>query len=168
MSPRPLPRLALASVAVVSLAGCGDRPGYDDAAVESYLTTCQAATFAPAGKVGRATCPGDLELQEPMTFTCTLEVSGVKLPYVVRLSDVRTDEMSVSATPDGVLVSRTRLRDVVRSTLPKDSAAADLDCGGDFVVADVGETLPCTLTLGARERPIEVTVKDAAGRVSVG
>ena len=76
--------------------------------------------------------------------------------------------MTVSAAPDGVLLSGVKVRDFVRTTLPKSSAAADVDCGGPYVVADVGETLDCTLALGAQEQPIKVTVKDKSGVVAVG
>ncbi len=162
-------RAALAGVGVLLLAGCGgDRPGYDDAAVEAYLSTSQADTFGSAGEIGKATCPGDLDLREGMTFVCKLDVSGAKLPYKVRLTDVSEEKMTISAAPDGVLVSATKLRDYLRGTLPKSSAAADVDCGGAFVVAKVGASLPCTMTLGAQEKPIKITVKDKAGRMSIG
>ena len=169
MSRASLSRAALGGVGLLLLAGCGgDRPGYDDAAVESYLSTSQADTFGTAGDVGKATCPGDLELREGMTFVCKLDVSGAKLPYKVRLTNVHEEKVSISAAPDGVLVSATKLRDYLRATLPKSSAAADVDCGGAFVVAKVGASLPCTMTLGAQEKPIKVTVKDETGRVSIG
>ena len=169
MSRASVSRAALGGVALLLLAGCGgDRPGYDDAAVESYLTTSQADTFGTAGDVGKATCPGDLELREGMTFVCKLEVSGAKLPYKVRLTNVHEEKVSISAAPDGVLVSGTRLNNYVRGTLPKASEAAKVDCGGAFFVADVGESLPCTMTLGSQEKSIKITVKDDTGRVSIG
>ena len=169
MSRASVSSAALAGGCLLLLVGCGgDRPGYDDSAVESYLSTSQADTFGTAGDVGKATCPGDLELREGMTFVCKLDVSGTKLPYKVRLTNVHEETVSISAAPDGVLVSGTRLRNFVRGTLPKASAEANVDCGGAFVVADVGESLPCTMTLGAQERSIKITVKDKAGRVSIG
>ncbi len=169
MSRAYISRAALSVVGLLLLAGCGgDRPGYDDAAVESYLSTSQANTFGKAGEVGKATCPGDLLLREGMTFVCKLDVSGAKLAYKVRLTNVHGEKVSVSAAPDGVLVSGTRLNNFLRSSLPKASAAAKVDCGGAFVVADVGESLPCTMTLGAQEKAVKVTVKDKTGRVSIG
>ena len=158
--------VALAAAALLLLAGCGESPGYDAGAVEAYLAKSQAATFAPTGHVGRATCPSGLALREGMTFTCTLAVSGSRLPYRVRLTHVHGD-VSVSAVPKGVLVSGTKMRAFVRSTLPRQAHAADVDCGGPFVVAPVGSSIDCTLVLGSQTRPVKVKVLDAAGRVSI-
>jgi hypothetical protein len=133
--------------------------------VESYLVQSQQAVL---GDEVRASCPDDLETEEGMTFRCTLKVSGAAMPYRITLTDLDAEKVTVSAAPDGVLISGVKVRDFVRTTLPKSSAAADVDCGGPFVVAEVGETLDCTLALGAQERPIKVTVKDEAGVVSVG
>jgi hypothetical protein len=162
-------RTALASASLLFVAGCaGEQPGYDDAAVESYLATSQVGTFGPAGKVGDASCPSGLELEEGMTFTCKLEVSGAKLPYRVRLTHVHDAKVSISARPDGVLLSAARLRDYIWGTLPTSSAEAAVDCGGAYVVAKVGATLPCRLTLGSQVKALKVTVKDESGRVSIG
>jgi hypothetical protein len=156
----------LAVVGLLLLAGCGQSPGYDAAAVESYLATSQAATFAPTAQVSRAACPSDQELREGMTFTCTLSVSGSKLPYRVTLTHVH-DTVEVAAAPAGVIVSGAKLRAFVRTTLPKDSAGAQVDCGGPFVVAAVGSTVDCTLELGSQATPMKVKVLDETGRVSI-
>ena len=157
--------LVLASLGLLTLAGCGEDPGYDSSAVESYLAQSQQEVLG--GDV-RASCPDDLETEEGMTFRCTLKVSGAALPYRVTLTHLDAERVTVSAAPDGVLISGVKVRDFVRTTLPKSSAAADVDCGGPFVVADVGEALDCTLALGAQERPITLTVKDESGVVAVG
>jgi len=167
MSRPRLPGAVILIGALGLLAGCGDRPGYDESAVESYLASSQAATFGPSAKVGKASCPGDLELKEGMAFTCKLSVDGARLPYRVRLTHVHDAKISIAAKPDGVILSATKLGEYVGRTLPKTSAGAAVDCGGAYVVAKVGATLPCTLTLGSQETPIKVTVKDESGRVQV-
>lgn len=149
------------------LTGCGERPGYDDAAVESYLVTSQRSLFGAAGDRARATCPEDRELREGMTVACTLTVSGAKLPYRVRLTNVRAERVKVVARPDGVLVSGTKIRSYVRSTLPRTAVGADVDCGDPFVVVAIGKSVDCTLSLGSQEKPIQVTVLDEVGRISV-
>jgi hypothetical protein len=162
-------RIAVAAACLALLTGCaGERPGYDDATVESYLARSQATTFDSTAKVGAARCPSSLELREGMRFTCTLEVSGARLPYRVRLTHVHDARMTVRAVPDGVIVSTAKLRAHLAGTLPKKSSGADVDCGGPFVVAKVGATLPCTLVLGSQEQPVKVTVKDETGRVQIG
>ena len=52
----------LLAAGLLLLAGCGESPGYDDAAVESYLVKSQASLFGSAGDKARATCPADREL----------------------------------------------------------------------------------------------------------
>ena len=164
MRRRVLPLLASG---LLLLAGCGERPGYDDAAVESYLVKSQSSLFGEAGDKAKATCPDDRDLREGMTVTCTLTVSGSKLPYKVKLTNVHDKRVTLVARPDGVLLSGAKIRYFVRSTLPTTSAAANVECGGPFAVVAVGKTVDCTLTLGSQEKPIKVTVLDKVGRVSV-
>lgn len=160
-------RGAALAAGLLTLAACGDRPGYDRDAVESYLVETQGAAFAPAGTIEGATCPKGLDLREGMRFTCQLAVSGAQVPYRVRLTHVRDERMAVQAAPAGVLMSGTKLTEAVRGSLPKTSAAAAVDCGGPFFVAAVGDTISCRLVLGGQEKPIKVTVEDESGSVSV-
>ena len=160
--------LPLIASALLVIAGCGDRPGYDDAAVESYLVKSQADQFGAAGDKARAACPDDRELREGMTLSCTLTVSGAKLAYRVTLTNVDDEQrVNIAARPDGVLVSGAKLRSYVRSTLPRTSVGANVDCGAPYVVVDVGASVDCTLTLGSQEKPIKVKVLDKVGRVSI-
>jgi hypothetical protein len=166
---RPCTLRALALVACAGLlAGCGDSPDYDAAAVESHLVRTQAAVFGSAVEIERAVCPADLELREGMTFTCTLTASGAELPWRVRLTHVREENgVTVSARPDGVLVSAARLDGFVSTRLPKDAAGARVDCGGEYFVARVGTSVECTLRLGAQDKPMKVKVLDEQGRLSI-
>ena len=41
-------RVSLAAAGLLLLAGCGERPGYDDSAVEAYLVDSQAGKFGSA------------------------------------------------------------------------------------------------------------------------
>ena len=161
------PVVTLLAGGLLLLAGCGESPGYDDAAVESYLVKSQSSLFGVAGDKARATCSDDRDLREGMTVACTLTVSGAKLPYRVKLTHVHDKRVTLVARPDGVLVSGAKIRAYVRSTLPDTSAGANVDCGGPFVVVDVGKSVDCTLTLGSQEKPITVKVLDEVGRVSV-
>ena len=67
-----------------------------------------------------------------------------------------------------MVLTAAKITDFVTGTLPKESAGAEVDCGGAYIVAEVGATLPCTLTLGSQEQPIKVTVKDRSGAVTLG
>ncbi len=161
-----LVRLAIAGAGLSLLAGCGEQPGYQAGPVENHLRTSQAALFGDQ-EVERATCPTDLTLLEGMTFTCTLTVAGAELPFRVTLTDVRTEQVTVKARPAGVLLAADRVRDHVRTTLPRTFKGADVDCGGAYVVAKVGSKLDCRLTLGSQEKPLTVTVRDDEGHVTV-
>jgi hypothetical protein len=147
------------------LAGCGDRPGYDPSAVESYLVHQHGGAF-PDG-IERASCPAHRDLHEGMTVRCTVTVSGSKIPYLVRLTHVHDDAVRVSAHPDGVVLSREKLRAVIGLSWEKGAARPAVDCGGPYMVAKVGQSLTCKATLGSQVRTFTVQVKDATGRVSV-
>ena len=147
------------------LAGCGDRPGYDASAVESYLVHMHGAPFSDG--IDKASCPSHHDVSEGMTVRCTLTVSGSKIPYRVRLTNVHDDPVTVSAEPDGVVLSRDKLRAVIGLSLPKGAARPAVDCGGSYMVAKVGQSLKCKATLGSQVSTFTVKVKDATGRVSV-
>jgi hypothetical protein len=59
------------------------------------------------------------------------------------------------------------VRDYVRTTLPQSATGAGVDCGHRYLVAKVGDSLDCRLTLGAQEKPFKVTVKDEKGTIAV-
>ena len=159
--------LAVAAAGVLLLAGCGDAPGYDHKAVEGYLVSTQSTALGGAEVTG-ATCPTHHALSEGMTLTCTVDVSGAKLPYRVRLTHVHARHVSVSATPAGVLVDGSKLVAYVQTTVPKTAKGALVTCGGRYVVAKVGETLTCTMTLGSQQRQVDLKVLDKSGTVSLG
>jgi hypothetical protein len=164
---RVLVRVGVLAGLAVLLAGCGDRPGYDRGAVEHFLATSQAGTFGGDLEVGKASCPKEAAVEEGMTVRCTLAVSGSAVPYRVTLRDVHGKKVKVTAKPDAVIVPGAAVRDFVRTTLPKESKGADVDCGGGVIVAKVGQTLDCTLTLGAQTQPLKVTVTDKAGTIAI-
>jgi hypothetical protein len=157
---------AAALVLGATLTSCGDEPGYDSAAVESYLRTSQAGNF-PGLDVGAASCPGHHALAATMTMTCTLAVADAKVPYRVRLGHAREDHVAVDVTLDSVVLRSSDIQDFVRSTLPKDFRHAQVDCGHVLVLAEVGDDVECTLASGAETSPLSVTVEDEAGHISI-
>jgi hypothetical protein len=159
---------ALLGASLLLLSGCGDRPGYDRAAVERYLHASQGARFGGA-EVGAAHCPSRHALSEGMTVHCTLTVSGAGVPFVVTLRHVHAADVLVSAKPDGVLIPGSRLSQVVGTALPANARSAKVDCGGQraFVVAKVGETITCSAVLGSQSQSFKLTVKDTSGRVAI-
>ena len=148
------------------LSGCGDQPGPDTAAVEAYVLKSQASTFGNL-EVGPASCPGGQELRDGMTLDCTLTVSDAEVPYLVRLGDVHEETVKIEVSLDAVVLLAKEIQRYVRSTLTKDFATANVSCGHDVLVTEVGEVIECTLASGAQAKPLAVTVEDAAGRISI-
>ena len=149
-----------------ALTSCGDEPGWDSSAVESYLKTSQAGNF-PGLDVGAASCPGHHALAETMTVRCTLAVADAKVPYRVRLGQAREDKVDVDVALDSVVLRSSDIQDYVRSTLPKDFRHAQVDCGHVLVLAEVGDDVECTLASGAETSPVSVTVEDEEGHISI-
>ena len=148
------------------LAGCGDVPGLDSGAVESFVVQSQSSTYGDL-EVGPASCSGDDELREGMTVRCSLTVADADVPYRVKLRDVREEKVRADVSLDGVVLLATRVQDYVRSTLPKSFASAEVTCGHQVIVTEVGAALECLLASGAQTEPLTVTVEDAEGHVSI-
>lgn len=152
---------------MVLVAGCGEDPGLDTAAVESYLAGSQAATFGADAQVGTASCPGHHALKEGMVLRCTLAVSDASVPYRLTLHRVHSSKVAVDVAVDAVVLRSADVQDFVQRQLPKAFAKAAVDCGADYVVTDVGEKVECTVSSGAQTQPVSVTVEDEDGRISI-
>lgn len=148
------------------LAGCGDVPGMDTGAVERFVLESQSSTYGDL-EVGPATCSGGDELREGMTVRCALTVADADVPYRVKLRDVREEKVRADVSLDGVVLLATRIQEYVRSTLPKSFASAEVTCGHEVIVTEVGAALDCLLASGAQTEPLTVTVEDAEGHVSI-
>ena len=159
--------LAGAALGSVLLAGCGDDPGLDVGAVETFLASSQAATYGSDAEVGSADCPGRPALKEGMALRCTLTVSDATVPYRLTLHHVHSAKVSVDVALDAVVLRAADVRDFVRHQLPKAFSDAGVDCGGDYLVTDVGETVECTVSSGAQTRPVSVKVEDEGGGISI-
>ncbi|HEX5088482.1 MAG TPA: hypothetical protein VFV89_11790 [Nocardioides sp.] len=155
------------ALGTVLLAGCGDEPALDVSAVESYLAASQATTYGAGADVGKAHCAGHPALKEGMTVRCTLDVSNTSVPYRLTLHHVHARKVAVAVALDAVVLDAGDIGDFVRTQLPKKFADAAVDCGGAYVVTDVGKTVECTVSSGAQTQSVVVTVEDAEGHVSL-
>jgi hypothetical protein len=147
------------------LVGCGDEPGVDTAAVEAYLVESQEQTFGDL-EVGAASCP-EQTLKDGMTLPCTLAVADAEVPYRVRLRDVHATEVRVDVALDAVVLLAEEIEQLVVSSLSDDFASAQVACEHDVIVAEVGDTVECTLSSGAQTKPVALTVEDEEGHVSM-
>ena len=149
----------------VVLSGCGDEPGLDTSAVEAYLAQSQESAFGGL-EIGGASCPHQA-LEEGMTLACTLDVADADVPYRVRLRDVHEPEVRVDVTLDAVVLLQDRIQQYVVSTLPADFSSARVTCDHTVVVVEVGDTVECTVAAGAQTKPVNLTVEDQEGHVSI-
>lgn len=147
------------------LVGCGDEPGLDTTSVEDYLVQSQQTTFGDL-EVGAASCPKQA-LEDGMTLPCTLAVGDADVPYRVTLRDVRASEVRVDVALDGVVLLSEGIERFVVSILSQDFSSARVDCDSDVIVAEVGDTVECTVASGAQTRAVVVTVDDEEGTVSI-
>jgi uncharacterized protein DUF4333 len=165
---RRWPRLlAGAALGVALVAGCGDEPGLDVAAVESYLAASQASTFGADAEVGRAHCKGDHVLEEGMEMRCTLAVADASVPYRLTLHKVHSTKVAVDVALQAVVLRSADVQDFVRDQLPKAFRDSTVDCGHQLLVTEVGETVDCTVSSGAQSKPVAVKVEDDDGRISI-
>lgn len=153
------------ALALALLSGCGDEPGLDTEAVETYLVQSQRATFDGL-EVGPASCPRKA-LRDGMTLPCTLTVAEASVPYEVRLRDVHEADVRVDVTLAAVVLRSADVERFVVSTLPEDFASAEAACGTDLIVTEVGDTVDCTLSAGAQTKTVAVTVEDEQGHISI-
>ena len=153
------------ALAGIVLSGCGDEPGLDTSAVETYLAQSQEAAFGDL-EIDGASCPRQA-LEEGMTLPCTLDVADTKVPYRVRLRDVHEPEVRVDVTLDAVVLLQDRLQQYVVSTLPEDFSSAQVTCGRPVIVVEVGDTVECSVAAGAQTKPVVLTVDDEEGHVSI-
>jgi hypothetical protein len=168
MSRRPRRRTARVLGALLAgtvLTACGDEPGLDTAAVEAYLVESQEKTFGDL-EVDDASCP-DQALQDGMTLPCTLGVAGTDVPYRVRLRDVHSSEVRVDVALDAVVLLGQEIEGFVVSMLPEDFSSAQVTCEHDVIVAEVGDSVECTVSSGAQTTPVALVVEDEQGHVSI-
>jgi hypothetical protein len=146
--------------------GCGNVPGLDTEAVETFLLQSQSSTYGDV-EIGPAKCPGSHELRNGMTLDCTVAVLDAKVPYRVRLTDVHEKKVHAAVTLDAVVVMAKQIQKYVRSTLPSDFSSAEVTCGHEVIVTEVGNSIDCVVASGAQTKPLKVTVEDAEGHISI-
>jgi hypothetical protein len=173
------PRL-LALALLVLLAACGGQDARPSPApardaqvgtgdVERLLVGTQRRK-SPRLKVGSASCPDQVRLANGTRFTCTVQIEGVKAPYVVTLHDVDPARATgrFALAPAKPIIDVTRVVGLIRSKLQPTARAATVRCGAAKVrVVEVGASIACTITLGDAVQKVSAVVKDLQGTVVV-
>lgn len=159
-------------VAAVLLPGCSDSTDagppsstipkvIDTREVENTLVATQKRA-TPTLDVRDPACPARVEVSEGASFSCTIAVEGVIVPYQVTLADVAT-KIRYNIRPARAILLISKLVDALRSQVPN----ATVDCGPDRIkVLDVGSTLECRLSDRTGARTVMFKVDDVDGNVS--
>ena len=147
----------LGPAALLTLSACGDQPGFDAGSVEDYLVSSQRDVY-PGAEVDGAHCPSSLDLEEGMSFHCTLSVSGTEVPYAVRLTRVHSTSPRVAVAARGVVVRGSAAQRYLVSSLPKTAKGAKVDCGAAYLVVEEGDEVTCAVSLGGQSKEVALEV----------
>ncbi len=167
------PVAAVAALAVVALACSGPPASLDppplavDGNDVARLVGDDALGRFTELRVGVTSCPSRAEVAVGSTFSCTVDVEGVAVPYEVTVTAIEGDEARYRFGPTDPVVDLGEARSLVRSALGGDFRDASVDCGagGQVAVVPVGESLTC---VASEEDPprrveVEVVVEDESG-----
>lgn len=152
------------------LAGCSAEVTIGDNTVDSKRTADAVGSYLREQvadvEVGNVACPEGVEVAEGATFQCTAEVAGSQLPVTVTLSQVTDGNYTYELKPAKALIDIDKVVTEIRSRLPAQAAAARVDCGTPRVrVAEVGGTIPCTISLGSKRQAVRTVVDNLDGTV---
>jgi hypothetical protein len=168
--------LALALLVLLAACGGGDGggPPADDrqvgtAEVERLLVGTQKRK-SPRLRVGSARCPDQVRLATGTRFTCTVQIEGVRAPYLVTLRDVDPARATgrFALEPAKPIIDVARVVGLIRGNLQPTARAATVRCGAAKVrVVEIGASIACTITLGDAVQKVSAVVKDLEGTVVV-
>lgn len=161
---------AVVLLAAALLTGCSAHVTIGADTVDSHRTADAVGAYLrkqlPDVQVGSVACPEGVKVAEGATFTCTAEVADSQLPVTVTLSHVSDGDYTYELKPAKALIDTEKVVTEIRSRLPAQAAAAKVDCGTSRVrVVEVGGTIPCTISLGARRQAVQTVVDNLDGTV---
>jgi hypothetical protein len=143
----------------------GDSGGPDLSEVESRLLAEQKAE-SPDLVVEDATCPDDVTIEKGATFECTVSIEGIEAPYTVTVTenDSEAETASFHFEPAKAIIDVSIIVDFIQG---KVSGSGTVDCGDEkVVIADVGDTIDCTVSDGNDSFDAGMVVKDLDGTVA--
>ncbi len=121
-------------------------------------------TGNPGLRAANPSCPDTIPLIVGASFECTVEVEGVKAPYLVSLPSLGV----IQASPVRAIIGTAAAATYVRSNLPQDLRGVVVDCGPAAVrIVEVGGTFPCAISDGSSTQTVQVVAHDNKGTVSV-
>lgn len=158
------------------VSGCSTKVTVGDAAsdivdpVKIQDTITRRLQGTPDARLGSVVCPKGVKLTEGVTFECTADFEGAKLPITVTLSHVDTaaGTFDYELKPARALINIDKVVKEIESNLPDELAHASVDCGTPRLrVLKVGRTFDCTISRGGKPLGVRVTVENVDGVVNV-
>lgn len=157
--------LLVALLAAVSAPGCSaGADGYDADRVEREIRDHVADTF-PSVRVGRATCPEEIDEGAGAEFECEVNVEGQSLTLAVTQTD--DDGHATFEQVEAVLDVAKAEATIGAALTEQVEAPVEVDCGEvDVRVIAVEDALECLATDDRdNESGVEITVVDVEGHV---
>jgi hypothetical protein len=160
-------------LAAALLAGCTARVTFGrhtvDPAGMADAISKRLQEEMPDAHVGSVTCPKGVKLAKGVTFQCTADLAGTKLPVAVTLGRVNTDTGSYDYKFQWTkaVIDTDKLVKGIQSRLPVEAANATVDCGTPRTrVVEVGGTIECTISNGSKRQVVPAVVEKVDGTVN--
>ena len=153
--------------AATTLAACGAAT-IDDKSVAKQIVDAQAKEV-PDLKVDAGKCPSDIEAKKGATFTCTVNVAGVKAPYDVTVTKIDGDDILFDFEPAKPIISTSIAEGYVSQQAEAEGInGATVDCGDEeVIVQEAKSTFTCTLALGSDQQDVEIEIQDKEGTIAI-
>jgi hypothetical protein len=164
MNKRVLSVIAGLVVLVSVAAGCSSDKTISASDAEAKLRSTQESKVGDF-KLGKASCPDGIEVEDGKTFTCTLEIGDVKAPYTVTLSKTDTDHPRYRFKPTKAIIPVASVEGFLQEQLNDSADGVQIDCSQgpkEIILADVGDRITCKLALGDQRDTATVQVKDTS------
>lgn len=162
-------------LAAAFVSGCSAKVTIGDAAsdmvdpvsIQDAITRRLPGT--PNARLGSVVCPKGVKLTEGVTFECTADFEGAKVPIAVTLSHVNTDSGSFDYDFKfaKALIDTDKAVKEIGSILPVELANATVDCGTPRLrVLEVGGTFDCTISQSGKRLAVRGTVENVNGEAN--
>ncbi len=155
-------------LAAALLAGCSARITIGgshtvDSAKMADAVRRQLQEKNPDLRVGSTVCPKGVKLAEGVTFQCTADLAGARLPVTVTLSHVNTDQEEYDYDlkwPDTITLTDEGIK-LIESRLQDQAPNAKVECATPPVrVVQVGGSLECTVSESGKRQVVRAVIDD--------
>ena len=160
--------LALTSIAVVTLAGCGGN-GFDTAKANATIKS-DLAKVTDQGVPVEVNCPGDVDYVQNGKFTCTGSVNGAAISYTVSMG---ASKDVFTYVPSAAVITLDKAKKPILERFAQVARTTwVMDCGPttkDVLVVPVGTIFECSVVGRYNQKTfrdaVRITVLDPSGNI---